>query len=362
MEVNQWYGTYDLATKPPDPLDDRPSATLDPPVVKDWSGPVKAERTYHIGFAFPHLMDPYWISVLYGVIDEGRLCGVDVTAYVAGGYGELTRQISQVEALMELPVDAIVMSVISYGALTPVLQEALDRGIAVIININDTNIVYPSAKSLACYYDLGVDTANIVINHSEEARAAGEELEVAFFPGPGGLTWSTAAWYGFRDRIAELGLEEELEVVAVKWGLSEKAVQLALIEPVLVAYPEIDYLAGNAVFAPAAILPVEAAGRTGKTHIASTYTTQPVYWGIKEGKIIGAPAEWQQQVGRISVDMAVRILNGEQPGVDFPYRVGPIPVLLTKENVVDYPWEHLFEPEGWEPMFRYSVPAGLRVD
>jgi len=306
-------------------------------------------------------MDPYWISVLYGVIDEARLDGVDVTVYCAGGYGEITRQISQFETLIELPVDAILAAVVSYEALKPTLQQAVDKGIPVILLINDNNLPHPAAKATCMYYFNGERSADIVIEHAAERLARGEVITVAFFPGPGGLAWSTSSWLGFEARVAELGLEEQIQVIALKWGLSEKAVQLGLIEPVLVAYPEVDYMVGNTVFADAAILPVKAAGRAGKTHIVSTYMAQPIYWGLVEGKIIGAPQEWQQFTGRIAVDMAVRVLHGEQPGVDFPFQTAPDLTMLTPENVRDYAWELQFEPEGWQPVFRYAVPAGLRV-
>ena len=359
-DIAAWYGTYDPATLRPD-LDDRPALSLDyPGVDTSWPERVTAKRTYDLGYSFPHLMDPYWISVLYGVIDEARLCGVDVTAFTAGGYGEITRQISQVESLVEMKVDAILASVVSYEALNPVLEEAVAGGIPVILLINDNSMDSPAGKSCCMYYYNGERSADIVIEHAKERLDAGEAVTAGFFPGPGGLAWSTSTWLGFQARVEELELKEQINVLDVKWGLSEKAVQLSLIEPFLSAYPEVDYIIGNTVFADAAILPVEAIGRTGKTHIVSTYMAQPVYIGLKEGNIIGAPQEWQQFTGRLAVQMAIRVLHGEEPGVDFPFQWVPKLTMLTPENVVDYPWELQFEPEGWEPVFTYTVPEGLR--
>jgi protein TorT len=145
-------------------------------------------------------------------------------------------------------------------------------------------------------------------------------------------------------------------MVAEKWGVSEKAVQLSLLEPVLTTFPDLDYVVGNTVFADAAGGAVERAGREGKTHVVSTYMAQPVYEGIKAGKILGAPQEFQQIVARMAVDQMVRVLNGEKPGVDFPYHMMPRIVIMSKENIDSYVWEYQFEPKGWTPVFEYKVP------
>lgn len=362
LEVEGNYGTYDIATLPEFPLD-LPAGSLEPAVREMWPGPVKAERTYHIGVVWPHLMDPWWASWLYGIIDEGRLCEVDITAYTAGGYGEITRQISQIKALVALPVDLLIAAPVSYEALTPPLEEAVAAGIPVVTAINDNTLENPQAKVLTSYYlTYGMAAASIVIDHSEEARAAGKVVQVGLFPGPGGLAWTGATELGFKDAIAEAGLEAEIEIVATKWGVSESSVQAGLIEPVMVAYPELDYIVGCGPAASAAVPIVDAAGRAGKTHIVSTYLTQPLYFAIIEGKILAAPWEKQQFLARTAVDCAVRVLNGEESGVDFPFRTGIPFDPVTTESVYEYSWEHLFYPEGWEPVFRYRVPEALRVD
>jgi len=355
QKILGWYGKYNVKTLHKG-LVDLPAKSLKGPKKVMWPGPVKAAKKYHLGFAFPHLMDPYWVSVLYGIIDEARLTGVDISALTAGGYGNISRQTSQVETLVNKGIDGLIMSAVSYGALTPTLEEAAKKGVKVLLLINDTDMTDPIAKAMTAYYNLGVESANIVINHSKARREKGEKIKVAFFPGPGGLSWSTSSFLGFKGRIKELNLEDQIKIVAEKWGHSEKAVQLKLLEPVLTAFPDLDYVVGNTVFADAAAGAVERAGRAGKTHVVSTYMAQPVYRGIKAGKILGAPQEFQQIVGRLGVDQMVRALNGETPGVDFPFHVMPKIVIMNKENLDSYPWEYQFEPKGWKPVFTYKAP------
>jgi protein TorT len=356
QEIVSWSGGYDVKTLH-EGLVDLPAKSLDGPKMVNWLGPVKAKKKYHIGFAFPHLMDPYWVSVLYGIIDEARLCGVDVSVLNAGGYGKVSRQNSQVETLVNKGIDGLIMSAVSFGALTPTLKEAAKKGVKVLILINDTDMPTPIAKSMTSYYRLGESSADIVVKHAKPRLDKGETVTVALFPGPGGLSWSTSSLKGFKGRIKDLGLDDKVKVVAEKWGHSEKAVQMKLLEPVLTSNPKLDYVVGNTVFADAAVRAVKQAGRTGRTHVVSTYMAQPVYRGIEAGTIIGAPQEFQQIVARIAVDTMVRTLNGEKPGQgNLPFHMMPKIVLMTKENLTKYPWEYQFEPKGWKPIFEYKAP------
>ena len=56
--------------------------------------------------------------------------------------------------------------------------------------------------------------------------------------------------------------------------------------------------------------------------------------------------------GQMAVDMMVRILNGEKPGKDFPFRAGPIIPTIVKGNMADYPYELLFGPKTFRPEFK----------
>ena len=54
---------------------------------------------------------------------------------------------------------------------------------------------------------------------------------------------------------------------------------------------------------------------------------------------------------RLSVGMMVRTLNGEKPGKDFPFRAGPIVKILSRANISIYPFERLFGPRNFTPVF-----------
>jgi protein TorT len=49
--------------------------------------------------------------------------------------------------------------------------------------------------------------------------------------------------------------------------------------------------------------------------------------------------------------MMVRIFNGEVPGRDFPFRAGPFIPMVTPANIANFPYEGLFGPRDFQPVF-----------
>ncbi|MCB2194045.1 MAG: TMAO reductase system periplasmic protein TorT, partial [Deltaproteobacteria bacterium] len=139
----------------------------------------------------------------------------------------------------------------------------------------------------------------------------------------------------------------------VKWGDTGKAVQLKLIENALQTFPKIDYLIGNAVAADAAVGPVAERGRKD-VKIVSTYIIPPLYDKIKKGQVAAAPSDLTVTQGQMAVNMMVRILNGEKPGKDFPFRAGPIIPTITKKTIDKYPYDLLFGPRSFRPQFKVA--------
>jgi protein TorT len=114
----------------------------------------------------------------------------------------------------------------------------------------------------------------------------------------------------------------------------------------------LDYIVGNAV---AAVEAVEYLEKNRDIHpmskIVSTYITSKVYEQIKNGKILAALSDQSISQCQIALDMVVKILNGEEAGKDFPFRVSPLIPLITTENIGRYEYEKLFGEKGFKPVF-----------
>jgi len=341
VKVNAYYGTYDVKGKKPG----RPAESLVGPKLEDFVPPVKANKPYTIGVSFPHLKDPYWLAVDYGIITEAKRLGVGIELVAAGGYTELGKQVNQVENLAQQGVDGIILASISYAGLDPVVGEIVKKGIPVIEVINDIQAPAITAKALVSFYDMGYHAGEFVVDDAKGKP----EVNVVFLPGPAGSGWAPDTLDGFKEAIKKFS--GKINILAVKWGDTGKNAQLSLIEDALQTFPKIDYLVGNAVAADAAVGPLAEAGRK-EVKVVSTYIIPPLYDKIGKGLVAAAPSDLTVTQGQMAVDMMVRILNGEKPGKDFPFRAGPIIPTITKQNMDQYPYELLFGSRGFRPEFK----------
>ena len=344
VKVNSYYGTYDVKQKQPG----RPAASLEGPKAEDWVPPEKAAKPYVIGVSFPHLKDPYWLAVNYGIVAEARRLGVGIQLVAAGGYTEVDKQVSQMENLGQQKVDGIILASISYAALDPVVEEISKKKIPVVEVINDIQAQAIAAKALVSFFDMGKHAGEFVVS---DAKTAGKkEINVVFLPGPAGSGWAPDTLDGFNDAMKQF--DGKVNMLAVKWGDTGKNVQLDLIENSLKTFPKVDYLVANAVAADAAVGPLAETGRAKSVKVVSTYIIPPLYEKIKKGTVAAAPSDLTVTQGRMAVDAMVRILNGQKPGKDFPFRAGPNIPTLTQKNIDEYPYELLFGPKDFRPEFK----------
>jgi periplasmic protein TorT len=345
VKVNSYYGKYDAKQKDAG----KPARSLEGPKAEEWTPPAKANKPYTLGVSFPHLKDPYWLAVDYGIVKEAERLGVGIQLVAAGGYTELQKQVDQVENLAQQKVDGIILASISYAALDPLVHETVKKGTPVIEVINDIQAPSIQAKALVSFYDMGFKAGEFVI-----ADAAGKkDVNVVFLPGPAGSGWAPDTLDGFKE--ATKNFPGKVNILAVKWGDTGKNVQLNLIEDALQTFPKIDYLIGNAVAADAAVGPLAESNRADAVKVVSTYIIPPLYDKIKQGRVAAAPSDLTVIQGRMAVDMMVRILNGEKPGKDFPFRAGPIIPTITKANIDQYPYEMLFGDRSFRPQFKVKA-------
>ncbi len=342
ISVSSYYGKYDVTRKKPG----QHCLSLRGPKMERWATPAKPPKRYQLGVAFPHLKDVYWLAVNYGIVNEAGKLGVGITLVEAGGYDNLAKQQEQVRGLVKDGINGLILGSISYTKNNELVEELGKQGIPVIEVINDIEAGAISAKALVSFYDMGFFAGEYVAGRAE---ADGKKLvKVAFLPGPKGSGWADETLLGFR--AATEFFDGEMQVLGVKWGDTGAAAQTTLIKEALAEYPDIDYLVGNAVAAAEAPKLLKEAG--SKACVVGTYITPPVYEGIQNGSIAAAPADRAADQARIAVGMMVRLLGGEKPGDDFPFRAGPLIPVITQKNIKDYPYEQLFGPRTFKPVFR----------
>lgn len=305
-----------------------------------WQPPTKAGKKGYVCVSFPTMQDPYWIAANYGIVTEAKRLGVQVDILNAGSFSNMSAQVNQLSDCAAKGADAVLVAPISTDGVSSAVSSLKKTGIPVINIIpriaSDANLM---GRSTLDYYQVGIANAKYLKESVGDSAA-----KIALFPGPAGADWAARTLEGFKVGIAD----SKIELVAIKYGDTDKNTQYNLVADTLNAFPNLDWVIGNAVAADAAVGAVKASGLSGKVKIGSTYQTTPVRDGIKRGNIEWALSDNVVLMASIGLDMAVKAIEGSlEEGTE----IWPIPQKLTKENAASEAALAGFAPDGFKPVF-----------
>ena len=355
--VKSYYGRYDAARNRPG----FPAENLTGPWTEAW-GEVRPAGKFHIGVLLPHLNDPYWATANFGIITRAAELGVEITLYLAGAYTDLGNQRSQLRALYERDkVDGVILASVDYQKMDPFVAEADLAGVPVVALINDIFAPAIKAKSMVSFHEMGYEAGEFVLR-----RAAGQDISVAFFPGPQDSGWAPATYRGFLAAVESLkAAGQTIRILPPLYGDTRPDVQQMRLDALNKAENRnIDYIVGNAVAAVEAVSYLDRHRRFHpRARIVASYLTAAVFEQIERGEILAAPSDQIVSQCRIALDMMVRILNGERPGIDFPFHAAPLIHLVTVDNIGAYGYESLFGARNFQPVYKIfkQPPSGRRA-
>ena len=85
------------------------------------------KKPWNICVLFPHLKDSYWVAANYGIAEEIRRTGTAMTLYEAGGYTNLSTQLSQMDNCIAQKFDGIILGAISADGVGPLVKKGDGR-------------------------------------------------------------------------------------------------------------------------------------------------------------------------------------------------------------------------------------------
>ena len=297
------------------------------------------KKHYRLCVLFPHMKDSYWLAADYGVVVETRRDHLRMHLFQAGGYTNLATQLDQMDRCIAEHYDAIILGAISAQGVATEVNKAVDRGIPVIDFVNGVSDPKVSAHALVSFYDLAFTTAKYIAEHSR-----GQTINVGFFPGPEGAGWSDDAVRGFRDAIKGTNVH----LVVMRRGDTGENIQLNLIQNALNAYHNINTIVGVDIAAQAGAVAVRNLHLKNKVKVYAFDIIPPVYSDIVNGDAVGSPTDFTVIQGRMAVDEAVRLLEGQKLVAK---RVGPVPKMVTAKNIKSIPWSDMFAPKDFSATY-----------
>jgi periplasmic protein TorT len=317
-------------------------------IVVDYAPLDRAKKKWLLSVFFPHMKDSYWLAVNFGIADEVKRKGAQMRLYQAGGYDNLQVQIDQIKATAATDPDGIIIGAISYDGLNSLVAELHAKGIPIIDVINGMSTELISARSLVSFEEMGYHAGKYIARRHPGGSPA---VKVAWFPGPQDAGWVKAGDKGFRRAL----VGSAVEISSVRYGDTGKNTQTTLLEEVLDANSDIEYVAGTAVTAVAAVRTLRGRGLTDRIKVMAYYFTPEVYRGIKRGHILGAPTDSPVIQGRIAVDQLVRIIE-HRP---FMKQVGPRIQVIDSGNINTFDRTTSLAPDGFRAT--YSLNIQLRT-
>lgn len=317
-----------------------------------YTPPMKAKKAFRIGVLFPHLKDPYWLGPAYGVATEAKRLGVSMTLLSAGGYENNIKQIDQLEDLAVKGVDGVIIVPLSYTAQDNAIAKLHKQGIPVIELLNDCRTDELVTKVGVSFMQMGYAAGRHIIEDAENNGL--KKINTAYFPGPAGAAWSEYSWQGFKKAIEESPIP--VENLAVKWGEMAKEIQIKMIEDVLMTFGgKLDYIAGDALAAGVAIIPIREKGYRGKIKIVSVDLSDYVIPWIKTGDILAGISSQGIYQSRLAMNLLVEVLNEDKSVDEFPDVIGANVQTLTIDNYDEFPMDAILAPKGFSPIFKVNV-------
>jgi periplasmic protein TorT len=298
-----------------------------------------ATKKWHLCVAFPHMKDAYYVAKTYGVDMEAKRQGVTATVLEAGGYNNVTKQISQIEDCVTQGGNAVLVNAVSKGGLVKLVEELDKKGVPVIDMGNGLDSPLIKARTRAEYKIAG-KTAGAYLAKLHPKGSGKQKL--VWLAGPPGSQWVEDAVAGMKEAIAG----SDVELAQVMYGDTGKEVQMKLIDDALQTYPDVKLIGGVAPAIEGAMQILREKNRTD-IKLISFYTTPSMEDGVKQGRILGTVSDAAATGSRISVDQAIRILE-KKPFIEIAARQFE---MIDQSNVKTYDRETMLAPGNYKPEF-----------
>ena len=251
----------------------------------------------------------------------------NVDAVVLDAGGDVARQIAQVQDLIQQEVDVIIIWPTNGEAVVPVVKEAFDAGIPVIVT--NSNIAEAGQEFIASFsgpdnITQGARSAELMC---EGLDNAGEIVQISGQPG---YTTAIERQKGFEDRLAEAC--PDVKIIETQPGDWNREKSQQVMEAFLVKYDNIDGVyAGDDNMGIGGLNAAKAANREGIIFVGATNFAVG-YEAMEAGDYYGSIYQSPVDDAEAALKTAIAVVNGE----DVPKLNYFDTPKITKANMADY--------------------------
>ena len=283
-----------------------------------------------IGLVLKTLNHPFFIDMQKGAEDAAKSLKVNLIVQAAERELDVEKQMQIIENLIQRKVNAICVTPSGSRELVPVILKANKAGIPILTM--DTRV------DSATLVNAGGEVVTYIgSDNFEGGRIAGKYLSeklngkgnVAILEGIPGHETGDARLRGFHKAISDY---PGIIVVASQTANWERDQGFNVFQNIIQSHAEVEALfACSDLMALGAIEAISAADKTGEILVVGFDAINDGRDAIREGKMASSVAQHPYDMGRLAVQNAHKVLNGESVPVYLPVEIG----LVTKENVND---------------------------
>ncbi|MFP3122289.1 sugar ABC transporter substrate-binding protein [Ectobacillus funiculus] len=287
------------------------------------SGGEKKDGKLVIGAAMP-VFDDKWLSYLYDSM-KAAAKDKDVDLKMVDAKNDSGKQLSQVETFITQGVDAIIINPVDTSAVGPMLDEAKDANIPVVI-VNRM----PSEKDMKKIYAF-VGSESIQSGTMQMEKVAdmlGGKGNVAIMTGELGSEAQIKRTEGNKNVVKK---NPDMKIIREATGNFQRSEGMKLMENWVQSGDKINaVVANNDEMAIGAIMALEAAGKLNDVIVAGIDGTPDALDYVKSGKLKVSAFQDPMGQGSKAVETAIQAAKGEKladKNVWVPFE------LITQDNV-----------------------------
>jgi ribose transport system substrate-binding protein len=275
----------------------------------------------------------FWQSVHAGAAKAGQELGVDILWNGPAAENDLSGQIGIVENFISQHVDGIALAPAHGEALVPIVEQAA------------------AAKIPVSIFDSGIKTDKYISyvstdNYKGGAMAAARMAEILPKGGkiaivataPGGVS-TMERENGFKETLAKNS--PNLVVIAMQYGMSDRAKSLAVAEDILTANPDIaGIFCSNESGSIGAVQGAKSHNLAGKVKIVGFDSSPTLVEDVQSGNIDSLVVQNPFKMGYTVVQTLYDQLHGKTP----EKRIDTGATLVTAANLKDPAVQDLLNP------------------
>ena len=250
----------------------------------------------------------FWQIVKHGCETAGAQLGADVNVQAPTSESQIERQISIMENAISSKPDAIVLAPSQSSPLVPAVEEAMDKGIPVIIIDSKADTENVSSFLASDNLKIGRVAADELAKAmtAKFGKAEGKVAAITFFSGAGSLEKRKS---GFLGRLKEK--YPGIKVVDFRDAMGKTGETISFVENFLTSHKDLKGIfANNQPTGEETVRALDQAQRKDLAVVVVDAGQQEV-WGLENGFVDSMIVQQPWKMGFMGVEYAIKAAKGE---------------------------------------------------